>query len=63
NPADSSAEEEFRTIVVSLAQWCVDHFSANERAALAARLSDPTLDFASEAGRSEAANVAATVSE
>ncbi|MDO8631796.1 MAG: hypothetical protein Q7R41_15015, partial [Phycisphaerales bacterium] len=63
NPVDSSAEDEFRRIVDSLTQWCVGAFTAEERAALAARLSDPTLDFASEVGRREAANVAATVSE
>jgi hypothetical protein len=41
----------------------VDQFTAAERAALAARLSDPSLAFASEPGRLEAANVAATVGE
>ncbi|MEK7710688.1 MAG: choice-of-anchor Q domain-containing protein [Planctomycetota bacterium] len=48
NPADSSAEDDFRTIVDSLTQWCVDHFTAAERTALAERLSDPALTFVSQ---------------
>ncbi|MDO8632552.1 MAG: hypothetical protein Q7R41_18885, partial [Phycisphaerales bacterium] len=61
NPTDGAAAEEFRRIVDSRAQWCVDHFTTAERAALAARLSDPSLDFASEAGRLEAATVVAAL--
>jgi hypothetical protein len=55
NPIDATGVDDFHTIVGGLTQWCVDHFSADERAALAARLSDPTLTFASEDGRAAAA--------
>jgi hypothetical protein len=63
DPADSSSEEDFRTIVDSLAQWCVDQFTVAERAALAARLSDPTLTFVSEAGAKSAAGVVEALSK
>ncbi len=62
NPADSSAEEAFRTIVDSLTQWCGDHFLPAERAALAARLSDPVLVFASDVGAKAAVTAAETIS-
>ena len=61
NPTDSASAEEFTQIVDSLTQWCVDHFTVEEQAALADRLSDPTLVFASESGRLEAATVVAAL--
>lgn len=32
-------------LIRALRDWCVDHFSASERGALAERLSDPTLSY------------------
>jgi hypothetical protein len=48
NPIEAARVDDFQTIVGGLTQWCVDHFTAAERAALAARLSDPTLTFTSD---------------
>jgi len=48
---------DIQTIVGGLTQWCVDHFIADERKALAGRLSDPALKFASEDGRDAASAV------
>ncbi len=48
--------DEFQVVVDSLTQWCVDHFTANERKALAERLSDSTLTFADEVGAKAAAS-------
>lgn len=59
SPADSAAAEVFTVLVDSLEQWCVDQFTPDERAALAGRLSDPLLGFASQAGSQEAARSAA----
>ncbi|MDO8629296.1 MAG: hypothetical protein Q7R41_02285 [Phycisphaerales bacterium] len=61
DPKDEEGEKLFQMIVESLTQWCVDHFTVDEKKALADRLSDPTLAFASEPGRLEAATVVAAL--
>ena len=57
NPIGSQEIEDFNIIVDGLTQWCVDHFTADEKKALAERLSDPTLTFAGDAGAKSAAGV------
>ena len=61
SPADSSAAADFAMIVNSLTQWCVGHFTPEECAALAARLSDPALAFASASGSEAAVGVVAAL--
>ena len=55
--ADDAAEADFIEAAEALAGWCRDHFTLDERTALAGRLSDPELTFAAPC----AADVAAMV--
>lgn len=57
DPQGGAGIDEFHAIVESVTQWCVDHFNGDERTALADRLSDPTLKFASDAGAKAASMV------
>lgn len=47
-PGGNIGESDFVTIVETLTQWCTDHFTASERAALVENLTEPDLKFASE---------------
>ncbi|MDO8630723.1 MAG: hypothetical protein Q7R41_09535, partial [Phycisphaerales bacterium] len=62
SPTVGVGAEEFTLVVDSLTQWCVDHFTSAERAALADRLRDPTLAFASELGAAVASDVCGALS-
>ena len=57
NPTDSAKLEEFQIVVDSLTDWCVDHFTADEKNALVGRLNESMLGFASHAGAKTAASV------
>jgi hypothetical protein len=57
-PASAAAEADFRLMVDALAKWCLDHFSAGERAALADRLSAAAGVAAAPTGSESAAAAA-----
>jgi hypothetical protein len=57
DPIDAAGVDDFQTIVGGLTQWCVDHFTVDEKKALGERLSDPALAFASNAGAAAASEV------
>lgn len=53
---DSEAAD-FDVITGELAEWCVDHFSTDERQSLVDRLSDPELTFASDYAEAAVAGI------
>jgi hypothetical protein len=63
DPADSYAQDIFDMSLGMLTQWCLDHFSAQERAMLVQRLTDPGLTFACDIGAGAAEGVVAALAQ
>ena len=55
--------EEFSLIVEALTGWCVEDFPYDERAALAQKLKDPSLEFASPVGEAMVPDIVAALLE
>ena len=61
NPSGAEAESDFMEVAMSLTAFYVEHFSDAERVALADRLEDSNLTFASTVGANAAATTAETL--